>query len=281
MDDGARQNPGYFLKGIQPVPTQSSSLISSSKYLNDTAVRQWLTLHYLRKNGPDLPTPGDTPNGLVQALHRIRDYAELDRLIAVEKEKNPKFKAWLDEKPICRHTIEDFGKYDPESFGGIYYRYVIDNNFQLNLGWSFPKSDSDREYILFRSGQIHDFEHILTGGQFNTLGELLPYFVRLSNIHANLSQDLASALFTLFVFGGFRMVMRAALHYPATWLTTVDMMRRGVSIGLNSECILMGRFEEIFHLTPVEARVAMGVKNAEDVDTAEASRIFDGELVAA
>jgi ubiquinone biosynthesis protein COQ4 len=75
--------------------------------------------------------------------------------------------------------------------------------------------------------------------------------------------------------------MRAALHYPATWLTTVDMMRRGVSIGLNSECILMGRFEEIFHLTPVEARVAMGVKNAEDVDTAEASRIFDGELVAA
>jgi ubiquinone biosynthesis protein Coq4 len=277
MDDG-RQNPGYFLKGVKQVPTASSSLISSSKYLNDPAVREWLSLHYLRKNGPDLPTSGDTSNGLVQALHRLRDFAELDRLIAAEKEKNPKFKAWLDEKPICRHTVEDFGKYPPGSFGHVYYRHVVDNDFQLNLGWSFPKTDSDREYILFRSGQIHDFEHILTGGQFNTLGELLPYFVRLSNLHANLSQELAHALFTQFVFGGFRMVMRSALHYPATWLTVVDLMRRGVAIGLNSECILMGRFEEVFHLTPVEARRVMGVKHAEDVDTEQASRIFDGEL---
>jgi hypothetical protein len=105
--------------------------------------------------------------------------------------------------------------------------------------------------------------------------------VRLSNLHANLSQPLASALFPLYVFGGFRMVFRSALHYPQTWLTVVDMMRRGVSIGLNSECILMARFEDIFHLTPVEARKVLGVRNAEDVDTAHASRIFDGELVPA
>ncbi|HEY3696689.1 Coq4 family protein [Phenylobacterium sp.] len=280
MDDGARQNPAYFLKGVQPVATESSALVSSSKYLNDPAIREWLALHFLRRNGPDLPTAGDTSNGLVQALHRIRDFAALDRLIAAEKEKNPKFKAWLDAKPVCRHTVEDFGRYDPASFGGVYYRYVVDNDFQLNLGWSFPKTDADREYILFRSGQIHDFEHIVTGGQFNTLGELLPYFARLSNLHANLSPELASALFTLHVFGGFRMVMRAALHYPATWLTVVDLMRRGVSIGLDSECILMGRFEEIFHLTPAEARQAMGVRNAEDLDTSEASRIFDGEMAA-
>jgi len=281
MDDGARQNPAYFLKGIRHVPTASSGLVSSSKYLNEPAIREWLALHYLRKNGPDLPTPSDTSNGLVQALHRIRDFEALDRLIAEEKEKNPKFQAWLAEKPICRHTVEDFSKYEPGTFGGIYYRYVIDNNFQLNLGWKFPTSDSDREYILFRSGQIHDFEHIITGGGFNTLGELLPYFTRLSNLHANLSQDLASALFPLFVFGGFRMVFRAALHYPQTWLTVVDLMRRATAIGLNSECILMARFEDVFHLTPAEAREALGVRGAEDLDTAEVSRIFDGEVSAA
>jgi ubiquinone biosynthesis protein COQ4 len=278
MDDASLQDFSYFLGGIRPIATESSGLVSSSKYLNEPAIRDWLALHFLRKNGPDIPTPGDTPNGLVQALARIRDYDALDRLIAEEKEKSPKFKAWLEERPLCRHTVEDFAQYEPGTFGGIYYRYVIDNNFQLNLGWKFPTSDSDRDYILFRSGQIHDFEHIATGGQFNTLGELLPYFVRLTNLHANMSQDLASALFTLYVFGGFRLVFRSALHYPATWLTVVDQMRRGMDIGLNSECLFMARFEDVFHLTPVEARKALGVRGAEDVDTEAASRIFDGAV---
>jgi ubiquinone biosynthesis protein COQ4 len=282
MDDGGpRYNPDYFLKDVRKTVSNTAGLVSSSKYLNEADIRDWLALHYLRKNGPDLPTPSDTSNGLVQALHRVRDFDALDRLIAEEKEKNPKFRAWLEDKPMCRHTIEDFAKYEPETFGGIYYRYVIDNNFQLNLGWRFPTTDNDRDYILFRSGQIHDFEHIITGGGFNTLGELLPYFTRLSNLHANLSQDLASALFPLYVFGGFRMVFRAALHYPQTWLTVVDLMRRAISIGLNSECILMGRFEDIFHLTPEEARKVMGIRNAEDLDTVEVSRIFDDEMVKA
>jgi ubiquinone biosynthesis protein COQ4 len=281
MKNVPMQDFSYFLNDIEPIPTQSSALVSSSKYLNEPAIREWLALHYLRKNGPDLPTAGDTPNGLVQALARIRDFEELDRLIAAEKEKNPKFKAWLDAKPLCHHTIEDFAKYEPGTFGGIYYRYVIDNNFQLNLGWKFPDNDSDRDYMLFRSGQIHDFEHIATGGQFNTLGELLPYFVRLTNLHANMSQELASALFPLYVFGGFRMVFRSALHYPATWLTVVDLMQRAMNIGLKSECLFMADFESVFHLPVAQARQALGIVGAEDVDTEAASRIFDGALAMA
>jgi len=275
MKDLPMQGFSYFLEGIKPVGTESSSLVSSSKYLNEAAIRDWLASHFLRRNGPDLPTASDTSNGLVQALARIRDYDALDRLIAEEKEKSPKFRAWLEEKPLCRHTIPDFGKYEPGTFGHIYYRHIIDNNFQLNLGWKFPEGESDREYILFRSGQIHDFEHIVTGGQFNTLGELLPYFVRLTNLHANMSAELASALFPIHVFGGFRMVFRSALHYPQTWLAVVDLMRRGMDIGLHSECLLMANFERAFHLTPADAREALGVRRAEDVDTEAVSRIFD------
>jgi ubiquinone biosynthesis protein COQ4 len=57
-------------------------------------------------------------------------------------------------------------------------------------------------------------------------------------------------------------------------------MQRATRIGLNSECILMARFEDVFHLTPVEAREVLGIRHAEDLDTAEVSRIFDGEVAA-
>ena len=40
---------------------------------------------------------------------------------------NPKVRRWLDEE---RHymglTKEDFSKFDPDSFGGIYYRYITE-----------------------------------------------------------------------------------------------------------------------------------------------------------
>jgi ubiquinone biosynthesis protein COQ4 len=276
MDDAPLQDFSYFLGGIRPVETESSALVSSSKYLNEPALRDWLATHYLRKNGPDLPSSSDTSNGLIPALARIRDIPRLERLIAEEREKNPTFRRWLEKKPICRLTLDDFAKFEPGTFGGVYYRYVVDNNFQLNLGWTFPNMDSDREYILFRSGQIHDFDHIATGGGFNTLGELLPFFLRMTNLHAHLSQELAHELFPVYVFGGFRMVFRSALHYPATWLTVVDLMQRGTRIGLNSDCLFMADFESVFHLPVVQAREALGVRFAEDVDTVAASRIFDG-----
>jgi hypothetical protein len=42
----------------------------------------------------------------------------------------------------------------------------------------------------------------------------------------------------------------------------------------------MARFEDVFHLTPVEAREVLGIRHAEDLDTAEVSGIFDGEVAA-
>jgi ubiquinone biosynthesis protein COQ4 len=276
MDDATLQDFSYFLGGIQPMQTDSSVLVSSSKYLNEPAIRDWITTQFLRKNGPDVPSASDTSNGLIPALAKLRDYDRLDGLIAAEKQKNPKFRAWLEKKPICRHTQEEFAQYAPDTFGGVYHRHVVSMGYEMNLGWKFPDMESDRDYLLFRSGQIHDFDHIITGGGFNTLGELLPFFLRMTNLHAHMSPELASELFPIYVFGGLRMVFRSALHYPATWLTVLDLMQRGFDIGLNSECLFMADFESAFHLPLAEARKALGVVGAEDVDTEAASRIFDG-----
>ena len=47
----------YLLRGITQLSTASSTLISSSKYLNNPRLREWVATELLRRKGPDLPTP--------------------------------------------------------------------------------------------------------------------------------------------------------------------------------------------------------------------------------
>ena len=62
----------YLMRGIVPVATESSVLVSSSRYLNDPRVRDWVATHLLRRNGPDVPTPSDSIQ-LVQILRQRAD----------------------------------------------------------------------------------------------------------------------------------------------------------------------------------------------------------------
>jgi len=267
-------NLAYLLEGVRP-GASGSVLTSSSPLLNHAGLRDWVATHYLRRNGPDRTPASDTAAGLIPALHELTDVATVERLITAERELNPRFRAWLDEAYCPHHTLEFFEGYPDGSFGQIYHRHMVTQGLQPNLAREHIKPRSDYEFIRFRFGQIHDFEHIVTGGGFNTLGEILPYFTRLSNVHRHLTPELAVELTRLYVLGGFRLPVRAALHYPQATLVALDLMQRAVRIGLDSEPIFMARFEAVLGLTPVEAREALGVRGADDIDTAAASVVFD------
>jgi ubiquinone biosynthesis protein COQ4 len=264
----------YFHSGIEQVPTTSSTLVSSSKYLNHAGLRDWLVTHFLRRNGPDQPIPADPTIGLAQALRDLKDHDQLQKLIDAEKENNPAFKAWLEERYLSPLTEADFERFAPDTFGGRFNRYIKDNGIRLNFGWGDRDPTSDWEFIQMRNGQIHDYEHLMTGGQFNSLGELLPYFVRLSNPFTHLAPELASELSSIYIFGGYRMVMRAFLHYPKTWMTVIALMQRGFDIGLASKPIMMMRYEDALDLPIPEARAKLGFVNAEDFNTEAVDLIF-------
>lgn len=274
-DEKPMDNLPYLLAGIAPVPTRSSVLVSSSAWLNHPVIRDWVSTHYLRRNGPDRPTSSDTADGLIPALAELRDPIRISALIAREKEINPPFREWVGEGYISRLTVEDFAQFAPGTVGGIYHRYQMDRGFALNLGRDLIKPRDDFEFLRFRFGQIHDYEHILGGGGFDTLGEIIPYFIRMSSVHRHLSSELAGAFTDIHVLGGFRIPFRAGLNYPSCFLTALDLMQRAIRIGMESEPIFMARFEDVLHLTPAEARVALGVRHAEDLDTAAQSREFD------
>ena len=273
-----KRDYSYFTNAVRQGETSSSALLSTSKYLNHPGLRDWLVTHFLRRNGPDIPIPSDTLMGLTQALDELRDEADLKRLIAEEKERNPKVRQWLNDRPYMNLTMEDFAKFDPDSFGGIYYRYLQDNGYQLNLGWGYEVPEDDLQYIRIRSGQIHDFEHLMAGGQFTSLGELVPYFFRLSNPFSHFSPELAAGISQLYIFGGYRLVMRAFLHYPQVWPLVMELMQMAMEVGRTSESTHMMRYEDALHLPIPEAREFLGFRNVREIETVEMDKIFTEQV---
>ena len=259
----------YLMQGIEKIPTDSSVLVSSSRYLNDARVRDWVSTHLLRRNGPDVPTPSDSIQ-LVQILREVQDIDHINALIAAERKKNPELDAWFAEGFSSTFTLEDLKEYEPDTVGGIFHAQLSNNALDVNIVPPFTPRN-DYEYFQLRAGQTHDLEHILGGGGFDFIGELVPYYMRLTNLFVHMSPELAGALSAFSIFGSTRIITRAVLHYPQTWLITQNAMERGAKVGRKSAPLYMMRFEDVFAMTVDDARETLGIKGVEMVDTAAAS----------
>ncbi|MCP5395309.1 MAG: hypothetical protein H6918_00995 [Sphingomonadaceae bacterium] len=256
----------YLFRGVMPVETPSSVLVSSSKYLNNPRLREWLAMILLRRNGPDLPPPAEMYEFL-GILEELRDRPKIEEMITAERKVNPALDAWFKEGHYSTYKIEDFARYAPGTLGGIFYQWITEGDYQIQIvPWSEPKSQLD--FYNLRSGQTHDFEHILCGGGFNFMGELIPYWYRLTNVFKFIKDpELAAELSLIQIFGSLRYTVRTMLHYPQVWPTAVSCIQRGIRVGQESDALFLARLEDYFHLPLEEARAAIGVRGAEDFDT--------------
>lgn len=188
-------------------------------------------------------------------------------MFAEERRVNPELDAWLSEGFYSTYAIEDFRQFAPGTLGGIFYQWITEGNYEIQITpWREPKSQL--EFYNLRSGQTHDFEHILCGGGFNFMGELVPYWYRLTNVFKHIrNQELAAELSMIQIFGSLRYTVRTMLHYPQIWMTCVDAIQRGMKVGQESDALFMKKLEPHFHLPLEEARAALGVRGAVDVDT--------------
>jgi ubiquinone biosynthesis protein COQ4 len=259
----------YLMKGLTRVPTTSSLLVSSSRYLNDARIRDWVATHLLRRNGPDAPTPSD-PIPLVLALREVQDISRINELFAAERGRNTALDAWFREGFVSRFQREDLRDYAPHTVGGIFYRQLVTNDLQVDIVPPY-KAQNDYQYFFLRAGQTHDLEHILGGGGFDFIGELVPYYMRLTNLFVHLSAELAGELSVFYMLSSTRILTRAVLHYPQTWLTVLDALERGARVGRESGPLYSLRFEDVLDLTPEEARVKCGIRGVREVDTSQAS----------
>jgi ubiquinone biosynthesis protein Coq4 len=266
----------YLSRNIKPVSTTSSVLVSSSKFLNHPLIRDVVATWMLRRNGRDWPVESDHAMGLFGAIVSLQDDDYIESLFVAEREKNPRFDKWMAERFISPLTAEDFKKFPAGSCGAMMNRQIVEFGFQIQLGLAPELLSHSNNYTYYKSRtpQIHDYEHIVTGGSFDSVGEIIPYFARQANIAKHLSPELAAELNVHGVLGGLRLVSRAGLHYPEIWPLVLDCVAKGIRVGQQSEPYFMAKFDNVLHLSPAEARVTLGVRGAENVDSTAASHIF-------
>lgn len=283
QDDTAEEvtsgSPVFYLNGRRKVKTESSVLVSSSRWLNDGRVREWISTENLRRNGHDYPLLYGLPT-LMQAVDEVRDVEDAERLVADERRRNPAFDRWLNEGFVSTYTKDDLKAYPEGSVGRQLFEYMdefdlspeLNSRILDNPDW---KPANTLDYWNLRMGQTHDAYHILGEVGFGSVAEYFITGVITGNVFRHLGAELAGALMTVNTLIMFPWMTRTMLHYPGAWPDLWRNLSYGYEVGQQSDMLFTSKFEDIMHLTPADARAALGWRGHRDgIDSRQASLIF-------
>ena len=283
QDDTAEEvtsgSPVFYLNGRRKVKTESSVLVSSSRWLNDGRVREWISTENLRRNGHDYPLLYGLPT-LMQAVDEVRDVEDAERLVADERRRNPAFDRWLNEGFVSTYSKDDLKAYPEGSVGRQLFEYMdefdlspeLNSRILDNPDW---KPANTLDYWNLRMGQTHDAYHILGEVGFGSVAEYFITGVITGNVFRHLGAELAGALMTVNTLIMFPWMTRTMLHYPGAWPDLWRNLSYGYEVGQQSDMLFTAKFEDIMHLTPADARAALGWRgHREGIDSRQASLIF-------
>lgn len=280
-EDVTTGSPLYYLNGRRIIKTPSSVLISSSRWLNEPRIREWVANENLRRNGDDYPLLFGFPQA-IQAIDDTRDDDKIEDLIRAERKTNKALDRWFEERFISTYTKANLADNPPGSVGRLLFEHMdklgleteLDPRILANPDW---KPERDIEYFNLRSGQTHDFDHLLGEVGFDVISEIFPTGLRTGNVFTHVSPELAGQLLTVNTFTIFPWFMRCQLHYPAAWPSMWHNLSHGYEVGQASEPLFMARYEEVLHLTPAQAREKLGMRGWKGPHNSEAASLVFGE----
>lgn len=277
--DAKEASPIVYYHGRKKVATESSVLVSSSPFLNDIRLREWLSTESLRRNGADYPLLFGIPS-MVEAVEQGRDEEKVAALIQAERRLNPALDQWFAERFISSFTLADLASNPSGSIGRLLFEHMDSLGLEPELtpqrmvdpDW-VPQSDID--FFTLRFNQIHDFNHILGEIGFDVIAEIWPTGLMTGNIFTHVGAELAGELLRLNTLTTFPWFTRAMLNYPEVWPTIWRNMSEGYRVGQQSDLLFTVRYEDFLHLNPTEARDAIGMRGVEGpTSSLEASLIF-------
>ena len=281
QDKVTEGNAIFYLNGRRIVNTESSVLVSSSPWLNDARIREWMASENLRRNGNDYPLLYGIPP-LLKAITDVRDYPYLEKLFAAERKKNPAFDKWMDEGFLSNFTREDLADYPEGSVGSELYKYMIEHDLSPNLHDKLMENPNWRpetsiDFWDYRMSQTHDFFHILGEVGFSTVAEYFVTGVMTGNVFQHVSAELASKLMSTNTLIMFPWMTRCMLHYGEAWPDLWHQITHGYEVGQKSDMIFAAKFEDVLHMKPAEAREAIGMKGFRGVHNSRDASLVFGE----
>jgi len=222
----------YFNGAIKTISTESSVLVSSSKYLNHAELRNLIVQEMLRRNGPDLPNTAFIPE-VAQILMMMEDFPRVFELFEMEKARLPRFREWLDKQSLADFKKDEVKDCAPGTLGAALYDFMVNSGYELDIFYREIQVVNDFTYYLRQTALTHDIEHIVSGFGPNHGGEVA---LLTANMHSKVRYfhpELANFFNRIATYLKAKTIMKDGLHYPEAMVINLEAEYRGAEQGRN------------------------------------------------
>lgn len=222
----------YFNGRIQHITTESSVLVSNSRYLNHAGLRALIAQEMLRRNGPDLPNTAYIPE-VAQILHDLEDMPRVMELFEIEKARLPRFREWLEKRSLSDFTIAELEHCAPGTLGAAIRDFMVNSGYQLDLFFQEVKVVNDFTFYLRQTALTHDIEHMVTGFGPNHGGEVALINANMHSKVRYFHPELSSFFNRIQYYLKAKTIMKDGLHYPEAMVLNLEAEYLGSQQGRN------------------------------------------------
>ena len=222
----------YFNGAIKTITTESSVLVSSSKYLNSAELRNLVTQEMLRRNGADLPNTAFIPE-VAQALIMLEDFGRIAELFEQEKARLPKFREWCDKKALADFKKDDVKDCAPGTLGAALYDFMVNSGYELDIFYREIQVVNDLTFYLRQTALTHDIEHIVSGFGPNHGGEVALLTAGMHSKARYFHPELAAFFSRVATYLKAKTIMKDGLYYPEAMALNLEAEFRGAEQGRN------------------------------------------------
>ena len=222
----------YFSAGTRAVETDSSVLISSSKYLNNANLRALIAQEMLRRNGPDLPNTAFIPD-VVQILMGLEDYGRIMALFEAEKARLPRFREWCDNRNLSNFKKAEVKDCAPGTLGAALYNWMDTSGYELDLFYREIEVVNDLTFYLRQAALNHDIEHLVSGFGPNHGGEVALVNANMHSRAKYFHPELSAFFSRVQAYLKAKTILKDALHYPEAFALNLEAEHHGAVQGRN------------------------------------------------
>lgn len=225
-------NADYFNGDLPRFATRSSTLVSASKYLNDPLLRDIVAQELLRRNGPDI-TPTAFIAESARAFARQEDMGRIMDLFEQEKARLPRFREFCEQRVLAPFRREELEGGKPGTLRELIHGFVVSSGYNIDFFMAGREIQSDFEFMLKQRSISHDIEHLITGFETNSGGEVALAAANTRAIYAYFTPEFAAYLERLVTFLAAAKSVRSNLYYPQSVPGHLDAEDAGAVQGRN------------------------------------------------